>query len=185
MKNGWNDFVRIEIALKLEPSYQRDALANQQAGGRHKGSAILPKALQIDVRKKIAKEARVCPRNVSKVKQILKCAHPRLIEALREGVISINRAAKLCDLSKADQINELSQYLSQRQTSKAVRQAISRRVPVHNRLDTMSVLSSLLRQEAQQPGSIKVRMSRAAQTIIVLGQDFPTRSPSEEELKRS
>ena len=50
---AWNDFTRTELALEQEPYFQSKALANQIAGGRHKGLANLPKAQHIDVREKI------------------------------------------------------------------------------------------------------------------------------------
>ncbi len=41
---GWNAFVRIRLALKLEPYFQKRALSNMRAGGKYKGSANLPEA---------------------------------------------------------------------------------------------------------------------------------------------
>jgi len=61
-------------------------------GGKYKGSADLPSVQHIDVRKQIAKAAGVCERNVSNVKDILQAAHPRLIEALQNGTLTINAA---------------------------------------------------------------------------------------------
>jgi hypothetical protein len=53
-RGGWNDFVRIRLALELEPSLQQKALDNMRAGGKYKGLANLPKAQPIDVRREIA-----------------------------------------------------------------------------------------------------------------------------------
>ena len=92
---AWNDFVRTELALEQEPYFQAKALANQIAGGKHKGLADLPKAQHIDVREKIADLAGVSPRTVGNVKLILKKAHPSMIEALHNGTISINAALEL------------------------------------------------------------------------------------------
>src|SRR5271163_3663421 len=41
---GWNDFVRIRLALALEPHFQRRAVDNMRAGGKLKGLANLPEA---------------------------------------------------------------------------------------------------------------------------------------------
>jgi hypothetical protein len=91
---GWNAFVRIRLALTLEPSLQQRALDNMRAGGRYKGSASLPEAQHIDVRQEIAWAAGAGARNVSNVKSILEVAHPRLIEALRDNTLTINRATQ-------------------------------------------------------------------------------------------
>jgi hypothetical protein len=93
-RRGWNDFVRICLALKLELYFQQRARDNMSAGGKYKGSANLPEAQRIDVREEIAGIAAVCPRNVSNVKNILEVAHPRLLEALRDGTLTIDRAVQ-------------------------------------------------------------------------------------------
>ncbi len=73
-RRGWNDFVRICLALKLELSFQQRALGNMRVGGKHKGWANLPEAQHIEVRQEIARAAGVCARNVSNVKTILQTA---------------------------------------------------------------------------------------------------------------
>ena len=45
---GLTDFVRIELALDLEPHFQVKALMNQQAGGQGKGLSKLTKAQRLD-----------------------------------------------------------------------------------------------------------------------------------------
>lgn len=82
-RRGWNAFVRIRLALTLEPDLQQKALDNMRAGGKYKGWANLPEAQHMDVRHRIADVAGVGTRNVSNVKTRLKVAHPRLIAALR------------------------------------------------------------------------------------------------------
>ena len=173
MRRGWNPFVRIEVALKLEPSLQRAALANMQAGGKYKGLANLPTALQIDVREKIAELAGVCARNVGKVKDILKNAHPGLIEALRSGVLSINFAATWCRMPKNRQAEQLTRRLCDRAANKVIRQSINHsRAAGTKGFDTTSVLNTLQRQEEQQPGSVEVRVGRSPRTVIVISQDL-------------
>lgn len=49
-QRGWNAFIRIRLALKLESYFQQRALDNMRAGGRYKGSANLPEPQHIDVR---------------------------------------------------------------------------------------------------------------------------------------
>ncbi len=183
VRRGWNAFVRVELALKLEPSFQREALANQQAGGKYKGLAILPEAQQIDVRKKVAESAGVCARNVGKAKEILKNAHPRLIEALRCEVLSINRAAKLCSLPKNRQVIEVTEHAWQREASKVIRQSVSRLKLAQKPDDTISVLDALRRQEEEQPGSVEIRISHSSRTLVVLGKDLLATRHSELELK--
>jgi len=38
-RRGWNSFIRIRLALKLEPYFQQRALDNMRAGGKYKGLA--------------------------------------------------------------------------------------------------------------------------------------------------
>jgi hypothetical protein len=87
-RRGWNAFVRIRLALTLEPYLQQKALDNMRSGGKFKGWANLPDVQRIDVRQEIASAAAVGARNISNVKTILEVAHPRLIEALRDGTLT-------------------------------------------------------------------------------------------------
>src|SRR5450755_2301833 len=82
IRSGWNDFVRICLALTLETTLQKNALENMRAGGKSKGLASLPEAGRIDVRKEIARAAGVGDRNVSNVRTILQTAHPILVSRL-------------------------------------------------------------------------------------------------------
>jgi hypothetical protein len=70
-RSGWNDFVRICLALTLETTLQQNALENMRAGGKLKGLANLPEAHRMDVRKEIARAAGVGDRNVGNARTIL------------------------------------------------------------------------------------------------------------------
>jgi len=62
------------------------------AGGKYKGSTNLSEADRIDARQRIAQRAGTGTGNVSKVKAILRSAHPNIITALQNGLLSIHRA---------------------------------------------------------------------------------------------
>lgn len=169
---GWNRFVRICLALTLKPGLQQRALDNMRAGGKYKGWANLPKAQHIEVRQKIASVAAVCPRYVSNVETILKVAHPRLIEALRNSTLRIGRAIQFCKLAKTEQLEQFIRYSEERATNKVIRQSIPRPKEKKDSLDVVAVLDALQRQEARQPGSVAVREGRHKRTVILIGQDL-------------
>src|ERR1700723_1406634 len=56
-QRGWNPFIRIRLALTLEPYLRQKALENMRAGGKCKGSTNLSTADCIDVRQEIAEFA--------------------------------------------------------------------------------------------------------------------------------
>jgi hypothetical protein len=182
-QRGWNAFIRIRLALKLEPYFQQRALDNMRAGGKYKGSANLPEAKHIDVRQEIARAAGVGARNVSNVKTILQTAHPRLIEALRDGTLTINRAIRWCREPKAQQVEQFTQYTLERATSKVIRQSIGRLKKDKTSPDLTTVLNALQQQEARQPGSVVVRVGRLQRTVILIGQDLLTGLHPQRELK--
>lgn len=171
-QHGWNPFVRIRLALSLEPSLQQTALANMRAGARHKGLAKLPEAQRIDVRQEIARVAGVGARNVSNVKTILQKGHPRLIEALRDGMLPINRAIQFYKLPRAEQPEQVIRYIEERETSKVIRLSIA--LPKGEKInpDVVSVLDALQHQEARRPGSVALRVGRHKRTVILVGQDY-------------
>lgn len=117
---GLSDFCRISLALELEPSFKAKALSNQRLGGRLKALSNLTEDSTVDVRKEIADAASVSVGNVAKVKQLLKTAHPELLEALRSGEISIHRGWKWSKEAPQQQTDALGAYRAE----KGVRQAI-------------------------------------------------------------
>jgi hypothetical protein len=182
-RTGWNDFIRIRLALTLEPHLQQRAVDNMRAGGRFKGSANLPEARYIDVREEIANVAGVCPRNVSDVKTLLKVAHPRLIEGLKDGTLRIHRAIQFCKLPQAKQLEEFIRYSEERATNKVIRRSIPRPKETQVSPDIGAVLDALRRQETLQPGSVAVRFGRHTRTVVLVGQDLLAAPPCQRELR--
>ena len=180
---GWNAFVRIRLALQLEPYFQKRALDNMRAGGNQKGWANLPEAQHIEVRQEIARAAGVGARNVSNVKTILEVAHLRLKEALRDGTLTINRAIQFCKLPRGEQLEQFIRYSEERATNKVIRQSVGRPKEEKTRLDVVAVLDALQQQEARQPGSVAVRVGRHKRTVVLIGQDLLAGPRSQKELK--
>jgi len=180
---GWNAFIRIRLALTLEPSLQQKALDNMRAGGKYKGSANLPEAQHIDVRQEIARAAGVGARNVSNVRTILQTAHPRLIEALRNSTLTINRAIQFCKLPRAEQLEQFIRYSEERATNKVIRRSIARPKEEKISPDVVTVLDALQHQEARQPGSVAVRVGRHKRTVVLIGRDLFAGPHSQKELK--
>jgi hypothetical protein len=118
IRRGWNDFVRIRLAMTLASSLQQKAVDNMRAGGKLKGLANLPEAQHINVRREIARIAGVGDRNVSNVETILETAHPRLIDALQNGTLRINRAIQFCKLPRAEQVEQFVRYSEERATNR-------------------------------------------------------------------
>ena len=91
---GLTDFVRIELALDLEPYFREKARTNQEAGGKEKGSSKLTIAQPVDTRREVARVAGVSSGNVRKVKHILMGACLTLRQAARTREVSIHLADK-------------------------------------------------------------------------------------------
>jgi hypothetical protein len=181
-RRGWNAFIRIRLALTLEPYLQQRALDNMRAGGKYKGLANLPEAQRIDVRQEIAHGAGVGAHNVSNVKAILKAAHPRLIAALLNGSLTINGTMQFCKLPKAQRLEHFIRWSEERTIDKAIHQTIARSKREQASLDTAKLLGALQLQEARQPGSVVVRFGRLQHTLIILVKDS-TQAHSHTELK--
>ena len=182
-QRAWNAFVRIRLALTLEPYLQQTVRDNMHAGGKYKGLANLPEAQHIDVREKIARDAGVCARNVGNVKTILKVAHPRLLEALLDGTLTINRAIQFCKLPRAEQLEQFIRYSEERATNKVIRRSIARPKEEKISPDVVTVLDALQQQEARRPGSVAIRVGRHKRTVVLIGQDLIAGPHSQKELK--
>lgn len=167
---AWNDFTRTELAFEQEPYFQSKALANQIAGGKHKGLANLPKAQHIDVREKIADLAGVAPRTAGNVKIILKKAHPSLLEALHNGTITINGALELCKFETTRQVEELARFLMKKSNNKTNREYLDKQHVEQLGADLSVFFAKLQQFEATKPGSVEVRSGTGKKTVIVVGK---------------
>jgi len=182
-QSGWNKYIRICLALKLEPYFQQRARDNMRVGGKYKGLVNLPEAQHINVCQEIARVAGVGARSVSNVKTIREIAHPRLKEALRDGTLTINRALQFCKLPRAEQLEQFIRYSEERATNKVIRRTIARPKEEKASLNVVAVFDDLRRQEVRQPGSVEVRVGRHNRTIVLISQDLSTGPRSQEDLK--
>jgi hypothetical protein len=88
-RRNLTDFQRAEIALLLAPEIKVKAKANQQASG----GAVPAKAPEpVDTRKEVAAIAGVGLKQIDKVKAIVEHAPPEVVDAVRKGDVSINKA---------------------------------------------------------------------------------------------
>ena len=63
-----------------------------------------------------------------------------------------------------------------------IRQSIGRPKEEETNLDIVAVLDALQQQEAQQPGSVAVRVGRHKRTVVLVGQDLFVGPRSQKEL---
>ena len=105
--HGLSDFIRIELALDLEPHFKDKALLNRKEGGLLKGLSKLTEAEKVNSRTAIARIADVSVGNVHKVKYILAHAYSPVREAVRAREISIHLAYKWSHESESKQQESL------------------------------------------------------------------------------
>jgi hypothetical protein len=122
--SGLNDFSRILLALELESLFRERAASNRSRGGREKGSSNLTEADHVDVRSEIAKAAGVSVGNVSKAKKLISASCSELLEALREGEVSIHRASQWIECGRKPE-DSLRLHRSRRGIRRDVRQLIA------------------------------------------------------------
>ncbi len=123
--HGLSDFIRIELALDLEPYFQQQAVLNQQAGGRSKGLSKLTEAERVNSRREVARVAGVSHGNVRKVKYILANGCPSLLDAARSEEVSINQADKWSHDSGAIQQEKLRRLRIEAGIRKKARQLVA------------------------------------------------------------
>ncbi len=122
--DGLNDYVRIVLALALEPALQAKAQANQQAGGQLKGSINLSEAEKVDVRDCLAHIAGVSPAYISRVKTIRETAHPDVLAALQSGEIRIDRGWQICKSSRERQNKLLREFRGKKGIKGTIRKLV-------------------------------------------------------------
>jgi hypothetical protein len=182
--SGLNDFIRIRLALELEPFLKSKGRAKQQAGGQNKGSSILTKAERLDVRKEIARIAGVSVGNVTKVKQLTTTAHSDIIKALREKELSIHRAWLWRELSTEEQMERLWLNQSKRGIARTIRHLLSPYLPKSSPVvteleDLIKVVSAL---QLGKVGSVRVVSINVPGKAIFVTEELLRTLESQEEL---
>jgi hypothetical protein len=114
----------------------------------------------------IAAIAGVGARNVSNAKTILKAAHPRLLTALGNGTLTINKALELCKLPLAHQLEAFTHLIEERATDQVIRRAIAIGRQQERCLDATSMLAAFQLCESRHPGSVVVRRGPSGRTTI-------------------
>jgi hypothetical protein len=168
------------MALTCESYFREQALENMRMGGKYKGSANLPNASHIDVREEVARLAAVSGRSVSNVRKILSEAHPRVLQALQNGILKINGALQLCREPRDRQLNHFVSMAVNREVRKNIRQltADGRMRPLTP--PVADILEMLRRSNAERPGSVQIRIVDFEQTIVLLGQGLLSKASGPE-----
>jgi hypothetical protein len=167
---GLSSYMRVLLALELEPALQEQARPNQIAGGKNKNQnpSSLTEASSLDVRAMIAEIAGVSTGNVTKVKHLRKNAHPRVERALQAGEISIHKAWQYSELPFAKQLEELAEYRSRKGTNKTSRRLIKKHLAERSpSLPLLPSLGELLKPFA--PGRLPLLDSISVSEIDIPG----------------
>jgi hypothetical protein len=182
--HGFCAFIRIELALELEPYFQKKATLNQQAGAREKGSSKLTIAEKVNSRKEVARLAHASLGNVHKVKHILAQGCRSLQEAVRSEEISINLADMWSDSTEAEQQERLRVLRIERGIRKKARQLVAaKRVeascPADERvfsvLDLVRLMNQLTNidpQQVNEVGSIEINVISGCGREIFVTEKF-------------
>jgi hypothetical protein len=174
--SGLNAFNRILLALDLESPFQEKARLNQRTGGQFKGSSNLTEADKLDVRSEIAAAAGASVGNVSKVKHLLIAAHSELLEALRNGDISVHRAWLWSQETPEEQREALWRHQGENGTKRTIRHLVSRHrsksVPAQPRFD--HVAARMAAMSPTQMNSVRVGVIKSAGSAIYLTEELAT-----------
>ncbi|MDA8216469.1 MAG: hypothetical protein M0Z94_02500 [Dehalococcoidales bacterium] len=175
-----NAFCRVALALTLEPSLREEVRARRAATARESKPSDLTTAEQGHVRTRIAKLAGVCTGNVTKAKQILQAADPRVLRALADGRVSIHRAHSWRSLPRAEQREALDE-LSFGKDTKALINALLRKHrpgPGADGKPASVDLAEAIRQIQECPGAYahERRRGRRRAIVVILPDSGPRRS---------
>lgn len=170
-----NDFNRIVLALELEPWFKSRARSNQRLGGQIKGSSSLTEADKVDVRAEIAAAAGVSVGNISKVKGLISNAIPDVLEALRDGEVSIHRASSW--LSNLEiQLDELRWFRDRRGLQRTIstlqsRHRTARPVAEHG-LNVLRIANAMLAMVAAEETPVLVREVQIPGKALLLSSEL-------------
>jgi len=167
--NGLNPFSRILLALELESWLREQARSNQRSGGQNKGSSKLTEADRLDVRTRIAAAAGASVGNVSKVRQLELHAHPALLQALREGEVSIHRAS-LWLRTPAKQLDQLRLHQNRRGIARTINMLLRahHRPASNDEPDLRRIAGALAAMTSEQRQAVLVAEVKVSGNVLLL-----------------
>jgi len=119
------------------------------------GEAALPAPEKLHTRESIAKAARISSNTVVQIEKIQKSAAPELVEAVKQGTISINAAAAVASLSNEEQIAAVAGGKKElQQAAKRVREAKVTARPVSDEGEDNDSLEAQVRRLKQQVAAL-------------------------------
>jgi hypothetical protein len=149
---GLNDFIRVSLALELEPNFRTQARERQRLGGEKKLSLNLTEAQRIDVRARIAEVAGVCVANVTKVKRLIDSADLSVLTALQVGEIRIHRAWTWLEASKDGGLQDYKNFRNENGMRRKINTLIAKQVASRSSgPDDLNELRRALRQLRSRP----------------------------------
>jgi len=168
-----NDYNRIRLAFDLEPLLREQARLNQRLGGQCKGSSNLTEAGRLDVRSKLAAAAGVSTGNLTKVRKLMSDAHPRILEALRAGEVSIHQAW-LWVQTPDHQLQKLQLYQSRHHITKTIRTLLkAHRGPVANtELAMQRAAAAIAAMSSEQKNTIIVAEIKIPGAVVLFSREL-------------
>lgn len=170
-----NPYCRIVLVLDYEPSFRERARQNQQLGGQFKGSTTLPEAQTIDCRREIAKLAGVSEGTLAKVRKLLQAGRLELLEAVREGAVSIHRASVWLR-NPDEQLDQLTLYRSMCGITNTIDSLLHRHCDEHlagtGHLDVQRIGSALAAMDTERKNSVLVGAIQTKGKVILLSNEL-------------
>jgi hypothetical protein len=168
-----NPYHRIVLALDYEPSFRERARENQRLGGQLKGSTTLPEAHAIDCRREIAALARVSEGTLDKVRRLLQAGRPELLEALREGEVSIH-CASIWLRNPEKQLDQLTLHRSLCGITSTIDSLLRRHrvADPTGQLDIHRIGSALAAMDTERKTSVLIGAIKASGKVILLSNEL-------------
>jgi hypothetical protein len=169
-----NDYIHALAALMLKPGLRARALANQQLGGKLKGSANLQEADRVDVLEEISRETGISARTLRKAERLEEYPAPEVKVALRAGEIRIDRAWGWLESTHGMQLEKLKKFREQKGAKKVVREMLSKHLPTKRPIliDVKQVLNDLLSLLRAAPASIQLQVVKVEGKFVFLTDEL-------------
>jgi hypothetical protein len=169
-----NNYLRIILALDLEPKLKTAATQNKSVGGTYKDPSKLTEVGKVEVRVEIAKIAKVAVGNVTKVKQVIQKSDPKILDALQSGEIRIHRAWQWKDLPAAQQRENLTAWRLSGNINRKIRFLISRHANKEPLVieEPLVLLRRLAMYNAPPESAIRASVMDAPGKIIFISKEM-------------
>jgi hypothetical protein len=167
-----NAYCRIVLALEMEPALRERARANQRRGPGKNLLSDLTTAQKQRVRDQLSRLSGASAGNVTKVRRLQEYACPEVLQALREGSVTIHRAYGWRDLAHDQQQSALREFHDGKDVGQQITTMLRKHKPGQQKSMTKDQLIAIVEKPRSRGEEIQISVLKGGKRTVFVSDDL-------------